>query len=89
MAAYDWYEGKSKDLGAEFLRVFYAHMAQLQRTPLAYAKVHGAFHRGLLRRFPYACYFQVEDEQIIVFGLFHCARDPTAITRQLQERSVP
>lgn len=47
------------------------------------------FHRRLLRRFPYAIYYKTEDNQIIVFGLFHCARDPRTIRTQLQNRDKP
>jgi hypothetical protein len=40
----------------------------------------------LLRRFPYAIYFIIKDHQIIVFGLFHCARDPRTIRTKLRDR---
>ena len=39
-----------------------------------------------MRRFPYAIYFMIEKDQIIVFGLFHCARDPRTIRTKLQYR---
>jgi hypothetical protein len=89
MVAYAWYEGKSAGLGAEFLRVFYATASEVQRAPLAYAQIHGEFRRGLLRRFPYACYFQAMEGRIIVFGLFHCARDPSTVAQKIQGRHVP
>lgn len=72
MAAYGWYEDKAVGLGAEFLRGFYAHAALLQRTPLIFPKVHQDSRRGLLRRFPYACYYRIEGEFVIVYGAFHC-----------------
>lgn len=83
MAAYGWYEEKAVGLGAEFLRGFYAHTAVLQRTPLIFPKVHQDFHRGLLRQFPYACYYRVEGDFIIVYGAFHCARDPSTVNDSL------
>lgn len=48
--------------------------------------VYKEFRRRLLGRFPYAVYFMVEDDQIVVFGLFHCARDPRTIRANLRER---
>ena len=33
-------------------------------------------------------YFRIEDEMVIVFGLFHCARDPRTIRAQLQDRDA-
>ena len=86
MAAYGWYEDKAVGLGAEFLRGFYAHTAVLQRTPLIFSKIHQDFRRGLLRRFPYACYYRVEGEFVTVYGAFHCARDPSTVKESLGDR---
>ncbi|GAN34812.1 MAG: type II toxin-antitoxin system RelE/ParE family toxin [Candidatus Brocadia sp. AMX2] len=86
---YVWYETKSPGLGEEFLRMFYACAGEISHDPLLYPKVYSEFRRRLLRRFPYAIYFKTEDNQIIVFGLFHCARDPRTIRMQLQNRDKP
>jgi hypothetical protein len=88
LAGYIWYEEKAHGLGGEFLRVFYACAREIPRNPLLYPKVYGEFRRRLLRRFPYAIYFRIEDEMVIVFGLFHCARDPRIIRAQLQDRDA-
>lgn len=84
--AYSWYEAKSPGLGEEFLRVFYACAGELSQNPLLYPRVYNEFHRRLLRRFPYAVYFQIKDDRIIVFGLFHCARNPRTIIKKLRSR---
>ena len=75
-SAYVWYEAKSPGLGEEFLRIFYACVKEIPENPLLYPKVCREFRRRLLRRFPYAIYFMIKDNQIIMSGLFHCARDP-------------
>jgi hypothetical protein len=89
IGGYVWYEGKSPGLGDEFLRMFYACACEISRTPLLYPKVYGEFRRRLLRRFPYAIYFMIKGNQIIVCGFFHCARDPSAIRMKLQDREEP
>lgn len=86
IAGYAWYEAKSNGLGEEFLRIFYACSGELPQNPLLYPKVYSDFRRRLLRRFPYAVYFMIEDDQVIVLGLFHCARDPHTIESLLQDR---
>jgi len=58
LAAYQWYEGKSKGLGEEFLRIFYACSADLARNPKLFVEISGKFRRRLLKRFPYAIYYQ-------------------------------
>jgi hypothetical protein len=88
LAGYTWYEEKARGLGGEFLRAFYACAREIPRNPLLYPKVYGEFRRRLLRRFPYAIYFRIEDEMAIIFGLFHCARDPRTIRAQLQDRDA-
>ena len=89
IASYEWYEQKVPGLGEEFLRVFYACAGELAHNPFLYPKVLGEFRRRLVRRFSYAIYFGVEGNEIIVFGLFHCARAPYTIRRRLQNRDKP
>ena len=83
-----WYEGRSSGLGEEFLRIFYAGAHEILWNPLLYPKVHGDFRRRLLRRFPYAQYFLVRDADVIVIGLFHCARSPGRIKSSLRARRM-
>lgn len=80
-SAYLWYEEKSKGLGEEFLRVFYATTSEIAPTPYLYQKVHKNFRRCLLKRFPYAIYFIAERKTVIIYGLFHCARNPYFIQK--------
>ena len=82
-----WYEEKATGLGEDFLRLFYACSEELRRNPFLFQKIHGEFRRRLLRRFPYSIYFRIVDYEIIVFGLFHCARDPIKIYNKLTSRS--
>lgn len=86
---YAWYEAKSPGLGEEYLRMFYACVSEISKNPLLYPKVHSEFRRRLLRRFPYAIYFMIRDDQIVVSGLFHCARDPRSIKAKLHDRETP
>jgi len=86
IAGYSCYEEKAFGLGDEFLRMFYACANDITHSPLLYQKVYGEFRRRLLRRFPYAIYFRVEQNEILVVGLFHCARDPRSIRLSLSDR---
>lgn len=81
-----WYEEKAQGLGEEFLRVFYGSSQELTRNPKMYPTVHRDFRRRLLRRFPYAIYFRIEGDIVVVFGLFHCARDPRRLRKELRDR---
>ena len=63
LSGYAWYEGKAQGLGHEFLRTFYVCANEVLRNPLISPKVHREFRRRLLRRFPYAVYFRMEDNE--------------------------
>ena len=89
IGGYAWYGAKSPGLGEEFLRVFYACASEINRNPLLSPKIYGEFRRRLLRRFPYAIYFMTKEDQVVVIGLFHCARDPRTIRKQLKNRGKP
>jgi hypothetical protein len=89
VAAYAWYESRVPGLGDEFLRLFYASADEIPESPRLYQEVHAGFRRRLLRKFPYAVYFRIAQDQVVVFGLFHCARDPAAITEELENRDLP
>jgi len=86
IAGYEWYESKAIGLGEEFLRMFYVSAQVVSSTPQIYPKIHREFRRCLLRRFPYALYFKIEGDEIIILGLFQCARNPHTISTNLQKR---
>ena len=88
LAGYAWYEEKATGLGEEFLRVFYASAREFTQNPLRYPRISPEFRRRLLKRFPYAIYFRIVGHEIIVMGLFHCARDPQTIRAKLKDRDA-
>ena len=88
IVGYLWYEEKALGLGDEFLRTFYARANELSHNSLLYQKVYSDFRRSLLRRFPYAIYYRLEEDTVVVFGLFHYAINPKNIQDQLLGRNV-
>jgi hypothetical protein len=88
ISGYLWYEKKALGLGEEFLKQFIEYTSDLPRKPLIYRKTYGEFRRRLLKKFPFALYFKIEGYTVIVFGLFHCARDPRKIGESLTDRKL-
>ena len=87
LAAHLWYEEKKQGLGEELLRTFYSSVSDIRSNPLLFEKAYGRFRRCMLRRFPYVVYFTVQEGKVVVYGLFHSARDPHFISTSLQERN--
>jgi toxin ParE1/3/4 len=75
-AAYVWYEGRRPGLGEEFLSSVDACLESIRRRPEMYPVVHEACHRSLIRRFPYAVFYERSETTATIFAVFHTSRDP-------------
>lgn len=75
-AAYTWYEERRAGLGEEFMSCVDACVQGISRIPEAPPIVHQNYRRGLVRRFPYAVYYEYAAGVVTVYGVFHTARDP-------------
>jgi plasmid stabilization system protein ParE len=71
-----WYEQQAPGLGLEFLRAVEAGVARIERTPDLYAVVDENTRRARLRRFPFAIYYEIETDQLVVYAVWHHRRDP-------------
>ena len=74
--AYDWYEGRRTGLGEDFLSCVDACVRAICREPEIHGKVQENFRRGLVRRFPYAVFYEYAGNAVTVYCVFHTARDP-------------
>ena len=61
-----WYEAKRPGLGQEFGQALDVLVARIAESPLAFPRVHSESRRAVLSRFPYAVYFRVADEAVVV-----------------------
>jgi len=73
--AYAWYEKQRAGLGVDFLDRADACLRAICRTPLAHQVVHADYRRAMLRRFPYAIFYEYADDKVIVYGIFHTSQD--------------
>jgi hypothetical protein len=80
-----WYEDRRVGLGEEFLSCVDASVQRICRAPELHAKVYGDFRRVLVRRFPYAIFYEFADETVTVYGVFHTSRHPDKWRGRLTE----
>jgi plasmid stabilization system protein ParE len=80
--AHSWYWTQAPRLAAAFLSAVNTCIASIRRHPEAYQLVDPTMRRALLRRFPYAVFYEVGPVEIVVYGVFHCARNPRAWKRR-------
>jgi plasmid stabilization system protein ParE len=74
--AYAWYEGRRAGLGEEFLSSVDACLESIRRWPGMYPVVHEGYRRSLIRRFPYAVFYEESEAAVTICAVFHTSRDP-------------
>jgi len=74
--AHLWYEKQRAGLGEEFLDAVDSLLKKIVAHPTAYPLIHREARRALLHRFPYAVFFRVYGETVVVLGCMHGRRNP-------------
>ena len=74
--AYLWYENQRRGLGEEFLTAVDSAKARIAAAPAQFAIIHRDTRRVLLQRFPYALYYRIHGDVVLVVACMHGRRDP-------------
>lgn len=69
LAARTWYEERQAGLGDRFAQAIVALVERLAANPLAYPVVYGQIRRAILPSFPYAIYFRVHGDVVVVLAV--------------------
>ena len=78
-----WYEERRGGLGIAFVLEFDAALFRVSENPEAYAQQFGSVRRVLMRRFPFAIYYEFSPTIVEVFAVLHQHQEPTAWTSRL------
>jgi plasmid stabilization system protein ParE len=84
-AGRQFYDRQQEGIGGYFFDSLFAEIDSL----VLYAGIHRiqfGYHRLLARRFPYAVYYCVVGEEVVVHRVLDCRRDPRWIRRELKEK---
>ena len=71
--AYSYFEQYRVGLGAEFMECVSNALAKISSNHEHYPFIYKSIRRILIRRFPFAVFYKVIDETIIVFAVLLCA----------------
>ena len=80
-----WYEEKQAGLGYQFLFAVDAAIGRMRRHPKTFPLIEGDVRKAVLRRFPYAMLFEVEDIRITVVAVYHGRRKPHGWSDRISE----
>ena len=81
--AYWWYEAEEPGLGLEFLDELRVAYRKIADGPHRYQELRSGIRRALTTRFPYAIYFYVDGDVVIVLAVLHAARNPAEWQRRI------
>jgi plasmid stabilization system protein ParE len=80
---YSFYEMQEKGVGNYFLESIFSDVESL-RLFAGIHKIHfDKFHRLLSKRFPFAIYYRVADNEVKIYAILDCRRDPAWIKKRL------
>jgi plasmid stabilization system protein ParE len=82
--AVSWYEKRTTGLGQEFVHSLDICLSNIERYPKLYPEIYRNARRALLRKFPYALYYILQEETIIVVAVLHTSRHPKLLEKRMK-----
>ena len=77
-----WYNDERAGLAERFFTDADQTFARIRERPFQFPTVAGEVRRALLHTFPYAVYFRVFDEIVVVVAVLHLTRNPKVWRRR-------
>ena len=74
--ARQWYAHQREGLDMEFMECIDDALSRVVRNPQLYPIVYRNLRRAVVRRFPFAVFYEVTADEISVIAVFHSRRDP-------------
>jgi ParE toxin of type II toxin-antitoxin system, parDE len=76
----NWYNEQKNNLGFDFLSELELTFKAITKNPSNYQIQKKKLRQILLNRFPYVAVFEIIDNDVIVYGVIHCKRNPKVKT---------
>ena len=82
--AYLYYENQKLGLGDNFLENLDDIFNLILDNPNLYPKDFEEVRKALLKKFPFTIYYEIVEEQIFVYSVFHQSRNPENWRQRMQ-----
>jgi plasmid stabilization system protein ParE len=81
-----WYEEEKSGLGITFLNHFFNWIAYLKDNPYLYQEIYKKYRRVLMKKYPYAIYYSIEEQKqkVTVLAIWHTSRNPARLKGRLK-----
>ena len=71
-----WYSHQRKNLDLEFMQCIDDALSRVVKNPYSFPIVYQGLRRAVVRRFPFALFYEVGSEELQIVAVFHSRRDP-------------
>ena len=71
-----WYARQRENLDTDFMQKIDEALSIIVSNPQSYPTVYRTLRRAVVRRFPFAVFYEVIDDELRVVAVFHSRRDP-------------
>ena len=82
---FKFYEKQQEGLGNYFLDSLYSDIESLKIFAGIHSIHFGKYYRLLSKRFPFAVYYRIDDDEIIVYAVLDCRRNPAWARKRLSK----
>ncbi len=80
---FHFYEAQQIGLGSYFLETLFSEIQSLADNAGIHPIEFGRFHKLLSKRFPFAVYYRVEEDETRVHAVLDCRSDPDWIAKRI------
>ena len=85
LEGYFFYEKQREGVGEYFISSLFSDIESLR----LYAGVHQKmfeFYRMLSKRFPYAVYYKIKNDEIVIYAVLDCRQNPKKVEKTLKSQ---
>ena len=75
----------TKGLGEQFLHCVGKCIVRIRFTPEAFEKVSVDCRRAIVSMFPYVVFYEFDDQQVTIVGIFHASQEPKKWKKRLEQ----
>lgn len=83
--AFGWHETQVPGLGDQFLEQFFQTLDFISHSAEAPRKVFQNYRRVLLKRFPFAVWYEIGGDKVTILIVWDCRRDPERLAELLAQ----
>jgi plasmid stabilization system protein ParE len=83
-----FYDAQDLNLGNYFIDSILVDLESLGFYGGIHSKIYG-YYKMLAKRFPFAIYYDIEDDSVIVHAILHTRKNPTSIKARLYNLITP